>query len=122
MLQSSNHPDYCKLSVNQTIAGTEVSPESTPSSAPFILIYSERLCEAVISRQQVRGFLLGDSEVQLLAYADDLALVCRVRQSVVIAFPSFPISVKRRVYSNKTIRTLVRGVVCGGQHRTATRA
>lgn len=48
----------------------------------FFSVYLEPFCLSIINSHNVRGYKLYSSEVKILAYADDVAVICEDKQSI----------------------------------------
>lgn len=57
--------------------------QGCPLSPLLFCIYIEMSCLTIIKNDQIRGFRLHTREVKLLAYADDVAVFCHNKESVV---------------------------------------
>lgn len=56
--------------------------QGCPLSPLLFCIYIEALCMSIIRNSAIEGFRLHESEVKLLAYADDVAVFCMNEESV----------------------------------------
>lgn len=59
--------------------------QGCPLSPLLFCIYIESFCLSIIRNSRISGFKLHSSEVRILAYADDIALFCSNRESIVEA-------------------------------------
>lgn len=59
--------------------------QGCPMSPILFALYLEPLCKAILSDVSIRGANLADSSVKLLAYADDVSIVCSSRRELVSA-------------------------------------
>lgn len=50
--------------------------QGCPLSPILFALYLEPLCRTIIADQDIRGFFLSGTETKLMAYADDVAIVC----------------------------------------------
>lgn len=78
-----------QLIVNKTI-GKSISVQRSvrqgcPLSPLLFCVYIETLCRSILQNDAIQGFRLHASEVKLLAYADDVALFCENKESVIEA-------------------------------------
>ncbi|MDD9361605.1 MAG: reverse transcriptase domain-containing protein, partial [Anaplasma sp.] len=72
-------------SLSQSITVSRSVRQGCPLSPLLFNIYLEPLCRDIINDQKVQGFRLHACEVKLLAYADDLVLICSDKPSIVNA-------------------------------------
>lgn len=56
--------------------------QGCPASALLFAIYLEPFCLSIIQNSNVHGFRLQSTEVKILAYADDVAVLCQDRHSI----------------------------------------
>lgn len=56
--------------------------QGCPLAPLLFAIYLEPFCLKILNNSAVRGFRLHESEVKMLTYADDIAVVCSDRESV----------------------------------------
>lgn len=54
--------------------------QGCPMSPILFALYIEPLCRMAIASKSIRGLVLGDEELKVLAYADDVAFVCTSRE------------------------------------------
>lgn len=59
--------------------------QGCPLSPLLFCVYIEALCLSIIHSAKISGFKLQETEVKLLAYADDIAVVCSNKESVMFA-------------------------------------
>lgn len=56
--------------------------QGCPLAPLLFAIYLEPFCLSILNSDKVRGFRLNSSEVKILAYADDVAVICEDKPSV----------------------------------------
>ena len=56
--------------------------QGCPLSSLLFSIYLESFCRKVLESNNIKGYKLQDTEVRLLAYADDIAVFCTDYESV----------------------------------------
>ncbi|XP_077551577.1 uncharacterized protein LOC144165347 [Haemaphysalis longicornis] len=56
--------------------------QGCPLSPLLFALYLEPFCLKIIKHERIRGFALQNTEVKLLAYADDIAVFCRDQKSI----------------------------------------
>ncbi|XP_075546710.1 uncharacterized protein LOC142579922 [Dermacentor variabilis] len=80
---------YMQLIVNKCLSSRVPLRSSVRQGCPLspllFALYLEPFCMAVIRNENIRGFRLHAAEVKMLAYADDVAVFCEDRESVVEA-------------------------------------
>lgn len=60
--------------------------QGCPMSPTLFSLYLEPLCRAIVASETIKGMTLAHEEVKLLAFADDVALICRNVEQVTEAF------------------------------------
>lgn len=56
--------------------------QGCPMSPVLFALYLEPLCRMIATSNSIRGLVLGNEELRVLAYADDIAVVCTSRTQV----------------------------------------
>lgn len=68
--------------LSESIPVTASLRQGCPTSSLLFALYIEPFCQKIVSCPTIQGFRYCDNEIKVLAYADDIAVLCTDKESV----------------------------------------